>query len=887
MDGEILLGLLVGGFFVLGLPVIAIWALSRSFRLEREIVELRTLLRRVAERQPAASAAAPAAVSPPPVVEPQPETATQAAPPAEAAPSAVAAEPPIAASVSEAGPAPEAAPEPAAAAAPPPRPKETLEQKFGARFFAWIGALAVALAGVFLVKYSIDQGYLEPPARVALATLLGLVFTGAGEWLLKRDARIAQAVSAAGIAVLYAAVFAAVALYGLIGRGTGVGLAGLITAVAVALSLRQGPFVALLGLVGGTVAPVVLMESGGDALTLFAYLLALVAGVLVVVRHRRWWWLGWCALASAGLWAGAWIATADQLRDAIWVGLFLVGVGSLFAWAAWRSVREAPAAVELDGLVWAALGVTQTLLALLVDKAGYGVREWVLYAALAAVVFWQARSVARWQAMAIMPAALSLLIFAGWGQGIDSLQPGVPGAATMAWTAVVVAGAMSVAAYVLLWNARRPGFWAALASGSAFLHFAVVCGSLFDRGIGLSWGYVSLLLSLAPLLGAVRVERWRNRMPGAEEALGMLAVGATLFLSAAVPLELRREWITMAYAIELPAVAYIAWKLNLPILRWLAWLLTVTVTIRLVFNPYVLDYDVSSNPLLNWVLYGYGMPIVAYWYAARLLRRVAIDELVMAVEASILAFAFLLLTLEVRSIFHPGGLGETSFGSAERGWMAASWGALSLGLIYGAWRHPYRVLRWAWIASGAAAIVLTVFGQLVWLDDLFADRDIGGTRIFNGLLVSFGLPTLLAAGATMMLQRVGERWAALIAGMAALVFGFALLTYEIRHWFDFATGARAITPITDAELYAYSIVWLIFGAGLLVGGILRRDTMMRYASLAVLVLVVGKVFLVDMSDLTGLLRVASFLGLGVGLLALGFLYRRYVFRDDLQPGNPA
>jgi uncharacterized membrane protein len=67
---------------------------------------------------------------------------------------------------------------------------------------------------------------------------------------------------------------------------------------------------------------------------------------------------------------------------------------------------------------------------------------------------------------------------------------------------------------------------------------------------------------------------------------------------------------------------------------------------------------------------------------------------------------------------------------------------------------------------------------------------------------------------------------------------------------------------------------------LLVAGIVQRSTLLRYASLAVLVLVVAKVFLIDMSGLTGLLRVASFLGLGVGLLALGFIYRRYVFADD-------
>jgi uncharacterized membrane protein len=39
-----------------------------------------------------------------------------------------------------------------------------------------------------------------------------------------------------------------------------------------------------------------------------------------------------------------------------------------------------------------------------------------------------------------------------------------------------------------------------------------------------------------------------------------------------------------------------------------------------------------------------------------------------------------------------------------------------------------------------------------------------------------------------------------------------------------------------------------------------------------------KVFLYDMSDLTGLYRVASFLGLGLTLIAIGHVYRRFVFR---------
>ena len=52
---------------------------------------------------------------------------------------------------------------------------------------------------------------------------------------------------------------------------------------------------------------------------------------------------------------------------------------------------------------------------------------------------------------------------------------------------------------------------------------------------------------------------------------------------------------------------------------------------------------------------------------------------------------------------------------------------------------------------------------------------------------------------------------------------------------------------------------------------------------------VAKVFLLDLSDLTGLYRVASFIGLGLSLVGIGFLYQRYVFKrpDTSPPGAEA
>ncbi|MGE0658717.1 MAG: DUF2339 domain-containing protein [Reyranellaceae bacterium] len=886
-DGWVVLLILVVVFLV-AFPVIAIVALVRSYGLESQIEQLRLQL--AALRRPTHAPTVPEE-APQPTASP-PAASAEIAPPSVWETPPVASEPPAPPSATP----PSAAPEPTSVA-PRPRRGFSLEQALGARAFAWIGALAIALAGVFLVKYSIDQGYLDPPARVTLAGILGVALLATGEWLRRRDARIAQALTAAGVAVLFSALFAAVGLYDLFPRLLASLLAIFLTALSIGLSLRHGPFVALLGLVGGAIAPAIVGDQNSSVPVLFGYLLALTAGVLVVVRHRQWWWLGWCVLVPAAGWTVAWIGGAFTQAEAVFVACYLLAVIGLYVWVAWRSLAApqdntglaawlARHARGLTPLLWGAAFVMLALQAMLLARADYADLHWVFFLVAGLSLFALGRRVPALQYLTVLPVLLSVWLFVAWANDFVLFGPPGMAARDIAITALVVAFAFSGSAYALMWNAARPGFWAALSAGAALLHFLAICAVLYRTGIGFAWGYASLALAAPFLLAASRVAFWRGRMQGADEALGMLAVGVTFFVSAAVPLELRREWVTMAYAIELPAVAWIAWRLNLPILRWLAWLLAGTVTIRLVFNPYVLDYDVSSNPLLNWVLYGYGVPIASYWIARHFLKRVRNDELVMAIEASILAFGFLLLSLQVRSIFNPDGLGQPRFEIAERAWMAVSWGALALGLIWGAWHRPHPVLVWGWRIVGGLAIALVATGALFWFDELFEAGGVGSRRVFNGLIVCFLLPALLAAAGAWMLQRMGERAGVLVAGIAALVFGFAFLGYEVRHYFNFAgDGIPAVSG--DAELYAYSIVWLAYGAGLLVAGILTRQALLRYASLAVLVLVVAKVFLLDMSDLTGLLRVASFLGLGIALLALGFLYRRYVFRDDSEPADTA
>ena len=89
----------------------------------------------------------------------------------------------------------------------------------------------------------------------------------------------------------------------------------------------------------------------------------------------------------------------------------------------------------------------------------------------------------------------------------------------------------------------------------------------------------------------------------------------------------------------------------------------------------------------------------------------------------------------------------------------------------------------------------------------------------------------------------------------------------------------------NLEVYAYSLAWLLLSLALLFLGTLRGDHAIRIASLAIMILTAGKVFLYDASQLEGLMRVLSFLGLGLSLLGISWFYTRFVFHTPAAGGG--
>ena len=198
----------------------------------------------------------------------------------------------------------------------PARPPIDWEQFMGAKLFAWIGGLALFLGVAFFVKYSFEHNLIPPELRVAIGFVVGVGLLIGGVLLKRKENAVtAQTLCATGVLVLYAVTFACrsyyhFAFFGLIPTFL---LMALITAVAFLLAVRLNAIVvAILGLAGGFLTPVLLSTGQDRPLGLFVYIALLDIGLLAASQRQR-----WNALPILG-------AAGTALTQIGWIGTFFV-----------------------------------------------------------------------------------------------------------------------------------------------------------------------------------------------------------------------------------------------------------------------------------------------------------------------------------------------------------------------------------------------------------------------------------------------------------------------------------------------------------------------------------------------------------------------------------
>ena len=897
-------------FGCFGVPLLVAWvvasvvlvvrALKRSEETGRRLDELRTevdILRarldvgalrveRVATEEPPAAVERQSAGDQPP---PLPVAAHRVEATAEAEPGEEEAPPPL-----------PAEPEPPAA-----RPKRSIEEMLGARLPIWLGAVALVAAAVFLVKYSVDQGWILPEIRVALGVGFGLALITAGQYLRRPATQVAAALAAAGVAALYASFLAAVELYSLIPPPVGFALMAATTAAAIFLALAHGPIVAIVGLLGGFVTPFFMRAAAPDPRGLFAYLLLLHLALLWLARRRRWNRLGLASLLAGLGWVLFWLGAEWRDGDGPWLLVF-----TLAALASFVAALLGPAEVSKGRRGYAVAGAVAGFLAVgaVVGKAQFGSFEWAFVILLTAGLLVVARLREELHGLAWWGAVAGACLYAAWGLGLAWEEH--------ALTRFLVVGAVlglvtAAGAWVAMRGSRLPAAWAALSAASAVAFTTVTWLGWRSaaEAEAADWPWVLVTLALAalsalaawPFLGR-QVEGEPAGAASAGSVVAAYAAAAAAFLALAAVQGLDGEALTVALALELPALAWLAGRFRVPVLVRLAAVLAAVVGVRLLLNPAVLAASAGEPRIWNVLLWTYGPALGAVAAAGWLFDRPVARTLSFASRLAellrwgALALGLALVTLEIRHAFHP----ERPWGDPLSGladpvrlleWaaVAIAWMAVGVGLAWLAGRRPAPLGSLAthgWRLVTSLGLMSALFGPALALNPLWQGDAVGPWPVVNHLLWIYLVPAALAAWMARWLVRDDEVDPKLRPAwrVGALLLAFTWVTLAARQPYrgTFLTW-ESVNP--SAEGWTVSIAWLLLGTALLVAGIVTGSRLLRGASLAVFGAAVVKVFLFDVAALGDLWRVLSFLGLGGSLLLLAWLYQRYVFGGERTYGS--
>ncbi|MCA3562644.1 MAG: DUF2339 domain-containing protein [Aestuariivirga sp.] len=780
-----------------------------------------------------------------------------------------------------------------------PAERTDVEQALAGRWFVWIGGVAIAMGGLLFVKYAYDSGLIPPVLQIMLGLLAGLALVGAGEWL-RRRAQLAEgsapnyvpaALSAAGLAMLFGSIYAAYALYEIVQPAPaffGLAAVGL---GAIVLSRWQGPFIAALGLLGSYVTPALISSSEPSAWGLFPYLLIILMASLLTLRGRNWWWLGYTAIGGTLLWGLLWINGPFTAADVWPVGLsaLAMGLAAMLAIEGPRILRDEsgprPLAEALHpaiNIALAGLAAAAVLLAgLVLASAHSGAALFLFTLGLALITFFAWRK-PMLELLAPAAALAMLAILMSWrdaafrapalnelGLWSQSNFIGPQSQRFLNWMLGSGAAFTLVGISGIFWR-QNTWPWGALAAGSSVLF---LWGAWIRAGFLLADGTWALLFALTAIAHLFAVLRWSRSQRANDLGAGLLAAAAAALLVLAAGRLLEDIWLTLAVAGLAFAFALMCGALKPRAMGPITVALASLAALRLFVSRELWFGDRGLPMGEHWVLYGYGLPAVLFYAGSRVLRRSAHASAALALEGLSLGLMISLVSLEIRVLI-AGGIAYEKPQFLEMAAHILTWAGAAYGLMHRQRLFSSVIAQWGarvlliMAASGVVGFSLLLFNPVV------TGEPVAGGSVFNALLLAYLLPVPLIMLIARRLDVVG--WAAFrpVAHVLALVLLFAYVTLETKRLFQ----GTLLTPWSQSlgETYAYSAVWLVFALALFVAGIRLARQPVRLAGLAVLALVVLKVFIGDMSNLDGLLRIASFIGLGFCLVGIGWLYQRFV-----------
>ena len=756
-----------------------------------------------------------------------------------------------------------------------------IEQKVKDDWMIWLGGFCVALAGVFLAIYSIEQGLLGPKGRVILGVIIGGTLHAGAEYLRQRAGRShpALAVTAgAGSITIFAALLSALHLYELTSPSLTFLCLAIVAIVTMWMAYLHGPMLAAFGILGAYLVPIMVSSGEGQVLVALTYSVIISTSALLLLRYvyRNWLWWGFVT-GAIGWWAiTIFDANAEGAR-----GIYLAAIAYLilaipnFNWFLTQTRTLPSENYDVRTYSSSGVNVSFSIVLLIVAQGTISVEAdysdaFFRWSFLPLITLLAARYQ---EPLNLLPWLIMIVTMVAWIAPQLSIDDGklilelldAPDDQSALFYLGVTAILFSGIALSNMLVCRYKALWASLGTLAPVL--LLTLGYSLTQRFLVSWHWGILTAMLAVIYLALATASVRRK--SLDSLVPWMFVGGHFALSLAAVMVLPETALTLAFAAQLVSTAWVIRQFELPNLGWLLKLLTAIVITRLTLNPWLAGYSTETH----WSLWIYGGSTICCLISAYMTR--AWPQLSKWAEGAALHLFVLTLWSEARYWLHDGVVFENDYTSLEAGIYVLLFASAAIvyhlrSLVSQNLQKLYELYSYVLVVMAIgnyAAILIATLYSAPWLK-------VGEAPILNMLLLYYGTPVGLCAIFYWFYQARFQATSMLFAAVTTFIF----ITMEIRHLWQ--ESLRLDLPTSSGELYTYSVVWLIMAIAAILTGTWRYGRHCYQSGMLLLALVIAKIFLIDMSDLEGLLRVASFMGLGLALLAISYLHQRMQQRPN-------
>lgn len=746
----------------------------------------------------------------------------------------------------------------------------------GGNILVRVGIIVLFFGVAFLLKYAAERNVFPIELRLLGVAVAGLILLMLGLRMLANRRMYALALQGGGLGMLYLTGFTALRLYHLLSPGTAFGLFVLLGGITVALAVRQNAVsLAILGVTGAFLAPVLASTGSGSHIALFSYYAVLNLVILAIIWFKPWRFLGLAGFLFTFIIGMSWGHQYYQPHffastEPFVVLFFLIYVGI----AVLLAVRQ-PILLKghVEGtLIFGTPVVSFALQAALVHHYEYGL-AWsslalgIFYLLLASLFFWKRSD------------RLLAQVFLAIGAVFATLT--IP----FALDDQVTSAIWAVEGAALVWIGIRQRTMLARISGIALqiiaaLYFLDHYAAMEHLAVINAHYMGAVMISLAAFYTGYLLAGSKSALRDAEKSfdLPLIIWGELWWFGAGlreidiyVQGDYRFSSALIFIALSCLMFELLGKRFDNAALRYPAMVLIAAMAIGAAAMALDVAHPFAAHAYIGWI-----MAFAVYYWALRRQEQAELKVNLSLRHAAALWLLTALLTWEIVwaiDMFLPG---TKLWPLMAWAWVAIpvillialkgdrmSWPVARHYKIYLSWGGipiiSYLVL-WSWYINRHSTGDVSPLPYMPLLNPL----DLTQIMVLLALAAWIRIFPAFVASRFDLARGLMLTWAAL-----ALFWISALVARSVHHWADvpFHFDALVNSVILQAAL---SLLWTLGALGVMVFATHTQRRFLWLTASGLLAAVIVKLFFVDLANTATVARIVSFLGVGSLLLVIGY-----------------